>query len=70
MGINASPGDVSRIVSFQLAPGVRDLLLRVPLLVGQVDICNNQYNQKVKVRFYIAQYPVCRTAQSALHFTP
>ena len=25
---------------------------------------------KVKVSSYIARYPVCRTAQSALHFTP
>ena len=25
---------------------------------------------KVKVRSYIARYPVCMTAQSALHFTP
>ena len=29
----------------------------------------NVRRKKVKVRFYIAQYPVLRTAQSALHFT-
>ena len=26
--------------------------------------------EKKKVRFYIVQYPVCRTAQSTLHFIP
>ena len=33
-------------------------------------IRKNQLCSKVKVRSYIARYPVHRTAQSALHFTP
>ena len=33
-------------------------------------LVNKQLCIKVKVRSYIARYPVHRTAQSALHFTP
>ena len=41
---------------------IDDVIERVEKVQGPV--------KKVKVRSYIAQYPVHRTAQSALHFTP
>ena len=41
---------------------IDDVIERVEKVQGPV--------KNVKVRSYIAQYPVHRTAQSALHFTP
>ena len=38
--------------------------------VVQLNTLNTPGIKKIKVSFYIAQYPVFRTAQSALHFTP
>ena len=38
--------------------------------IGSVRTKAFQFHKKVKVCFYIAQYPVHWTAQRALHFTP
>ena len=55
-----SPGTVDDKLSIFL-PATEDEVRR---------LVNKSKSKKVKVRSYIARYPVHRTAQSALHFTP
>ena len=40
------------------------------ICVGWKQFCKMYLHLKGKGMFYLAQYPVCWTAQSALHFTP